>query len=152
LAGRGETQVARFDARRRTDLVVIGLHMGHLEDDLDRLGEVLDRHENLYLEMGVRHVYLGLQPHRARRFHIKYQDRILFGQDGALPAWQYRQYFRFLETDDDQITIRPNEPKLYGLNLPDEVLRKIYYGNAARLMPKVKEKLHKLSPDLEFPR
>ena len=56
-----------------------------------------------------------------------------------------------METDDDQITIRANEPKLYGLNLPDNVLRKIYYGNAARLMPKVKEKLVKLHPDLEFP-
>ena len=133
------------------DLVVIGVHMGHLEDDLARLGEVLDTFPNFYVEMGVRHVYLGLQPNTARKFHIKYQDRILFGQDGALPISQYRQYFRFLETADDQITIRPNEPKLYGLNLPDEVLRKIYYGNAVRLMPKVKKKLVKLYPDLEFP-
>ena len=125
--------------------------MGHLEDDLARLGEVLDKYPNFYVEMGVRHVYLGLQPHTARKFHIKYQDRILFGQDGVLTPWQYRQYFRFLETDDDQITIRANEPRIYGLNLPDEVLRKTYYGNAARLMPKVKEKLSTLDPDLEFP-
>jgi len=47
--------------------------------------------------------------------------------------------------------IRPNEPKIYGLNLPDDVLRKMYYGNAARLMPRIKEKLIKLYPDLEFP-
>ena len=133
------------------DLIVIGAHMGHLEDDLARLGETLDKYPNFYVEMGVRHVYLGLQPHTARKFHIKYQDRILFGQDSALPAWQYRQYFRFMETDDDQITVRANEPKIYGLNLPKDVLRKIYYGNAARLMPKVKERLLKLHPDLEFP-
>jgi len=133
------------------DLTVIGAHMGHLEDNLARLGETLDKYPNFYVEMGVRHVYLGLQPHTARKFHIKYQDRILFGQDGALPVSQYRQYFRFMETDDDQITIRANEPKIYGLNLPDDVLRKIYYGNAARLMPKVKGKLLKLYPDLEFP-
>lgn len=133
------------------DLVVIGAHMGHLEDDLARLGETLDKHPNFYVEMGVRHAYLGVQPHTARKFHIKYQDRILFGQDGALNAWQYRQYFRFMETDDDQIAIRFWEPKLYGLNLPDEVLKKIYYGNAARLFPKVKDKLLKLHPDLDFP-
>lgn len=133
------------------DLVVLGAHMGHLEDDLARLGETLDEHPNFYVEMGVRHVYLGLQPHTARKFHIKYQDRILFGQDGAINAWQYRQYFRFMETDDDQITIRAHEPKIFGLNLPDQVLKKIYYGNAARLMPKVKERLLALHPDLEFP-
>ncbi len=100
--------------------------------------------------MGVRHVYLGLQPNAARKFHIKYQDRILFGQDGALPAHQYRQYFRFLETADDQIMIRLNEPKLTALNLPSKVVRKIYYGNAARLLPRVKKKLLKLYPNLEF--
>ncbi|HJN08810.1 MAG TPA: amidohydrolase family protein [Pirellulaceae bacterium] len=133
------------------ELVVIGAHMGHLEDDLARLGELLDKYPNFHVEMGVRHVYLDLQPNTARRFHIKYQDRILFGQDGALTVQQYRRYFRFLETDDDQITIRSNEPKIYGLNLPDDVLRKIYYGNAARLMPNVKEKLIKRYPDLEFP-
>ncbi len=133
------------------DLIVIGVHMGHLEDDLARLGDVLDKFPNFYVEMGVRHVYLGLQPNTARKFHIKYQDRILFGQDGALPISQYRQYFRFLETADDQIMIRPNEPKIYGLNLPDDVLRQMYYGNAARLMPRIKEKLIKLYPDLEFP-
>lgn len=133
------------------DLVVIGAHMGTLEDDLARLGETLDKYPNFYVEMGVRHVYLGVQPHTARKFHIKYQDRILFGQDGAINAWQYRQYFRLMETDDDRITIGAHEPKLYGLNLPDDVLKKIYYGNAARLMPKVKERLAKLHPDLEFP-
>jgi hypothetical protein len=59
----------------------------------------------------------------------------LFDQDGTLPAWQYRPYFRFMETDDDQITIRANGSKKYGLNLPDQVLRMIYYGNAARVPP-----------------
>ena len=145
-----------FERRNRLmeeipELIVIGAHMGTMDDDLDRLGQALDKYPNFYVEMGVRHVYLGVQPNAARRFHLRYQDRILFGQDGALPVYQYRQYFRFLETDDDQITIRANEPKIYGLNLPDDVLRKIYYANAARLMPQVKAQLQKLHPELKYP-
>ncbi|MFB3902631.1 MAG: amidohydrolase family protein [Acidobacteriota bacterium] len=133
------------------DLIMIGAHMGSLEHDLERLGRTLDQYPNFYVEMGVRHEAIGCQPWAARNFHIKYQDRILFGQDGALTANQYRQFFRLFETDDDRFSMERGAPPMHGLNLPDEVLRKIYYGNAARLFPKVKEKLLELYPDLKFP-
>ena len=133
------------------DLVVIGAHMGHLEHDLGRLGETLDKYPNFHVEMGYRYEALGSQPHTARKFHIKYQDRILFGQDSALSAEWYRHFFRVFEIDDDRFTMGPRNTAMYGLDLPDDVLRKIYYGNAARLMPKVKETLARSHPDLEFP-
>jgi len=133
------------------ELVLIGAHMGTLEDDLNRLGDTLDRYPNFHVEIGVRDIYLGLQPHAARRFFIKYQDRILFGQDGAQSVRDYQNHFRLLETDDDQIVFAVNRPAVYGLHLPDEVLRKVYYANSARLMPRVKAALLKQYPNLKFP-
>ena len=64
---------------------------------------------------------------------------------------EYRLHFRFLETDDDLIVFSKNRPPVFGLNLPDEVLKKVYYGNAAKLMPRVKKALQNQYPDLTFP-
>lgn len=133
------------------ELVIIGAHMGSLEDDLQRLGDTFDKYPNFYVEIGQRHITFGQQPNLARKFFIKYQDRILFGQDGVQTLETYRNHFRFLETDDDLISFSSRRPPVYGLNLPDEVLRKVYYGNAAKLMPKVKKALQNQYPDLEFP-
>jgi|GEM_PF-292588 len=133
------------------DLVIIGAHMGSLEDDLQRLGDTFDKYPNFYVEIGQRHLTLGQQPNLARKLFIKYQDRILFGQDGVQTLDTYRKHFRFLETDDDLISFSNRRPPVHGLNLPDEVLRKVYYGNAAKLMPKVKKALQNQYPDLKFP-
>jgi len=133
------------------DLLIIGAHMGSLEADLEELGRTLDKYPNFYVEIGQRHTWFGQQPNHARKFFIKYQDRILFGQDGTKTVAEYRLHFRFLETDDDLIIFSKNRPPVYGLNLPDEVLKKVYYGNAARLMPRVKKALQNQYPDLKFP-
>ncbi len=132
-------------------LVIIGGHMGSLEADLEELGRTFDRYPNFYVEIGQRDIALGRQPNQARRFFIKYQDRILFGQDGIKTADAYRKHFRLLESDDDLIVFSRNRPPVYGLHLPDEVLRKVYYGNAAKLMPRVKQALQNQYPDLKFP-
>jgi uncharacterized protein len=131
------------------DLTMIGAHMGTLEDDLGRLGETLDKYPNFYVEIGVRDLYLSIQPNAARKFFIKYQDRILFGQDGVQSIERYRQHFRVLESDDDRFM--QGGHAMYGLDLPDRVLRKVYYANAAKLMPQVKSALQGLHPDLSFP-
>lgn len=133
------------------DLVIIGAHMGSLEADLEKLGRTFEKYPNFYVEIGQRHIWLGQQPNHARSFFIKYQDRILFGQDGTKTVDEYRKHFRFLETDDDLIIFSRNRPPVYGLHLPDEVLRKVYYSNAAKLMPRVKKALQNQYPDLEFP-
>jgi predicted TIM-barrel fold metal-dependent hydrolase len=131
------------------ELIVIGAHMGTLEDDLARLGETLDRYPNFYVEIGVRNLYLAIQPNAARKFFIKYQDRILFGQDGIRTVESYRQDFRYLETDDDRFMVGGHA--LYGLELPDVVLRKVYYANAAKLMPQVRQALLRQFSELPFP-
>ena len=131
------------------NLVMIGAHMGTLEDDLERLGETLDQYPNLYVEMGSRDIYVAVQPNAARKFFIKYQDRILFGRDGVQTAENYRQHFRILESDDDLIYTRGQV--LYGLDLPNVVLRKVYYANAAKIMPPVKAALLRQFPKLPFP-
>jgi predicted TIM-barrel fold metal-dependent hydrolase len=126
---------------RHKDTIFINAHLGWMAHDLGALGTLLDRAPNLYLEFAAILGELGRQPRAARKFFIKYQDRILFGKDRYDPA-EYPFYFRMLETDDEWIdNIRKYHGlwKLYALDLPDDVLRKIYYRNALRLFPVLKK-------------
>jgi predicted TIM-barrel fold metal-dependent hydrolase len=115
----------------------INAHLGWLGGDLARLGELMDRLPNMYTEIGAVLAELGRQPRFAREWFIKYQDRVLFGKDIWAPD-EYHVYFRVLETADeyfDYYRKRHAFWKMYGLDLPDEVLKKLYYKNALRLIP-----------------
>lgn len=117
--------------------IFINAHLGWLGHDLGRLGELFERCPNVYAEIGAITSELGRQPRAAHRFFVKYQDRVLFGKDLYNVA-EYYPYFRLLETDDDYFDpIRKYHGiwKLYGLDLPDDVLKKVYYKNALRLFP-----------------
>jgi predicted TIM-barrel fold metal-dependent hydrolase len=97
----------------------------------------LDRLPNVYVEIGAITSDLGRQPRAAKRFFTKYQDRVLFGKD-AYNVVEYHTYFRLLETDDeyfDPIRKYHGIWKLYGLDLSDDVLKKLYYKNALRIFP-----------------
>jgi predicted TIM-barrel fold metal-dependent hydrolase len=98
---------------------------------------MLEQLPNLMIDFSARISILGRQPHTARKFFIKYQDRILFGTDNAPTAPVYQTYFRFLETDDDAFEAQPGRAfsRISGLNLPDEALKKIYFENVARVIP-----------------
>jgi predicted TIM-barrel fold metal-dependent hydrolase len=88
-------------------------------------------------EIGAVLAELGRQPRFARQFFIDYQDRILFGKDSWNPE-EYHTYFRVLETADEYFPYYRRRHafwRIYGLDLPDEVLRKVYYGNALRIVP-----------------
>lgn len=115
----------------------IAAHMGWMGNDLGALGELLDRLPNVNVEIGAITSELGRQPRMARAFFLKYQDRVLFGKDHySVP--EYWTCFRLLETADeyfDPIRKYHGIWKLYGLDLPDEVLKKLYYKNALRLFP-----------------
>jgi predicted TIM-barrel fold metal-dependent hydrolase len=82
---------------------------------------------------------LGRQPYTARRFFLRYADRILFGTDVGVNPASYRIYYRFLETDDEYFDYGvgeiPDQGRwcIYGLFLPDDVLEKVYRLNALRL-------------------
>jgi uncharacterized protein len=122
---------------RHPKTTFVNAHLGWLGHDLGRLGELLDRLPNVYAEIGAITSELGRQPRAAHRFFLRYQDRILFGKD-AYSVPEYHVYFRLLETDDDYFDpIRKYHGiwKLYGLQLPDEVLKKLYYKNALRIFP-----------------
>ena len=123
--------------RNNPGTTFVTAHMGWHANDLGRLGRLMDELPNLYAEMGAILYDLGRQPRTAHDFFVRYQDRILFGKDSFQPA-EYPYYFRVLETADEYFDYYRDYHafwKLYGMDLPDEVLRKIYYENAVRLMP-----------------
>lgn len=127
----------------------IGAHMASSSEDLEQLSAWLDRYPNLWIDPASRISELGRQPYTARDFFVKYADRLLFGTDGPWPETRVKLYWRFMETRDQYFPYSEKEfpPqgfwRIYGIDLPDEVLRKIYYQNAARLIPGVAERLEK---------
>ncbi len=115
----------------------IDAHLGWLGGDLARLGKLFDELPNVYTEIGAVLAEIGRQPRNAREWFVKYQDRVMFGKDSWAPD-EYLVYFRVLETDDeyfDYYRKRHAFWKMYGLGLPDEVLRKVYYKNALKVIP-----------------
>ena len=124
---------------RHPNTIFIGAHMANLPEELGRVAMWLEQYPNLYVDIDARISELGRQPYTARKFIIKYQDRVMFGSDTPPDAHAYRIYYRFLETDDEYID--PAEGHhlqgrwmIYGLYLPDEVLEKVYYKNAMKIL------------------
>jgi predicted TIM-barrel fold metal-dependent hydrolase len=112
-------------------------HLGYHGNDLGRLGKLFDAYPNAYVDIAAVLAEFGRQPYTARDFLIKYQDRVLFGKDIYEPS-EYTYYFRVMETRDDYIEYYRRRHafwRLYGLYLPDEVLKKIYYKNSLKLVP-----------------
>jgi predicted TIM-barrel fold metal-dependent hydrolase len=124
--------------RKHPRTTFINAHLGWLGADLGRLGALMDSLPNMYTELGAVLYEIGRQPRFARQFFIKYQDRILMGKDITEDPSEYHVYFRVLETGDeyfDYYRKRHAFWKMYGLELPDEVLKKVYYKNALRIIP-----------------
>jgi len=112
-------------------------HMSWYGNDLGRLGELFDKYPNTYGELGAVLYDLGRQPRFAKRFFEQYSDRILFGKDSFQPA-EYPYYWRVFETEDEYFDYYRDYHafwKLYGIGLTDDVLRKVYYRNAADIIP-----------------
>lgn len=124
-----------FEKHPRT--IFIAAHFGWLGNDLGQAGAFLDAHPNVYLDCAAMVEDLARQPRFARQFFIRYQDRVLLGKDTWNPS-EYGTYFRIFETDDeyfDHDRKRHGIWKAYGLDLPDDVLKKLYYKNALRIFP-----------------
>lgn len=132
----------------KTQFVV--LHVGNFAEDLQNVSENLDRYSNMFVDLAARIGELGRQPRTAARFFDKYQDRILFGTDATPHGDEFPQqvfndklyeiYFRFLETEDEYFDyalakIPPQGRwRIYGVGLPETILKKIYYENSARIL------------------
>ncbi|MEL6656114.1 MAG: amidohydrolase family protein [Bacteroidota bacterium] len=125
--------------RRHSNTTFIAAHMGWYANDLAQLGQLLDEIPNMYVEIGAVIAELGRQPRMANRFFEKYQDRVVFGKDSYRPK-EYHTYFRVLETDDEYFPYYKRYHafwRMYGLDLPDDILRKLYYENALKLIPRL---------------
>ncbi len=124
-------------------------HVANMSEDLERAGTLLDRYPNADVELSARYHDLGRQPFAARKWLIKYQDRIIFGSDGS-PGREIEQFWtphwRFAETDDEyfdhpaQMLSPLGAPlqgrwRIYGVSLPEDVLRKLYHANALKYLP-----------------
>ncbi len=123
--------------RRHPQTTFVIAHMGWHANDLGRLGRLLDELPNVYTEVGAVLYDIGRQPRVARDFFIRFQDRILFGKDSFQPE-EYSYFWRVFETRDDYFNYYRDYHaswKLYGLDLPDEVLKKLYFRNALRILP-----------------
>jgi predicted TIM-barrel fold metal-dependent hydrolase len=121
--------------RRHPGTTFVAAHMGWHANDLRRLAKLLDENPNVYTEVGAVLYDIGRQPRAAHDFFVKYQDRILFGKDSFQPE-EYPYYWRVFETRDDYFDYYRDYHafwKLYGIALPDSVLRKVYYQNALRI-------------------
>ena len=117
----------------------VAAHFGWHANDLGRLGRMFDEMPNLYVETGAVLYEFGRQPRNAHAFFVKYQDRIMFGKDTWAPD-EYPYFWRTFETADDYFDYYRDYHahwKMYGLALPDGVLRKLYYQNAVKLIPRL---------------
>jgi predicted TIM-barrel fold metal-dependent hydrolase len=127
---------------RHPRTIFIGAHVGCYSENLSWVSLLLNQCPNFYVDIGARISELGRQPYSARRFFLRYADRILFGTDLGPDLAGYRLYYRFLETDDEYFNYNadpqgiPGQGRwyIYGLYLPDEVLEKVYYRNAQRVL------------------
>jgi predicted TIM-barrel fold metal-dependent hydrolase len=121
---------------KHKDTTFIAAHMAYLSNDLGRFSKYLDVHPNVYPETAAVLAEYGRQPRTARAFFIKYQDRILFGKDSFQPD-EFPYYWRTFETGDEYFDYYRDYHafwKLYGMELPDDVLKKLYYKNALKLV------------------
>jgi len=121
--------------RRNPRTTFVAAHMGWHANDLGRLAKLLTDFPNVYTEVGAVLYDIGRQPRAAHDFFVKFQDRILFGKDSFQPE-EYPYYWRVFETRDDYFDYYRDYHaswKLYGIDLPDTVLRKVYYQNALKI-------------------
>ena len=119
-------------------------HVANFAENLAAVGRLISENANVFIDISARLDELGRQPYTARDFIIQFRDRILFGVDMPVDADIYRCHFRFLETRDEYFETPDyigrwgkSRWRVHGLNLPDEVLKKIYYENAERVIPGV---------------
>ncbi|MFP5266641.1 MAG: amidohydrolase family protein [Acidobacteriota bacterium] len=126
--------------RRHPRTTFVGAHIAENSEDLERVSRMLETCPNVLVDISARASELGRQPYSARRFFLRFADRILFGADLTPEEEMYRLYYRFLETEDEYFAYPTHASGqgrwcIYGLDLPEDVLRKVYRENALRLLP-----------------
>ncbi len=129
--------------KKHPNTIFINAHFGWYPNDLGKLSQLMDELPNMYVEFGAVIAELGRQPRAAKKFFEKYQDRLLFGKDSWVPE-EYATYFRVLETEDEYFPYHKKYHAfwaMYGMGLPDAILKKVYYKNALRIIPGIDKSL-----------
>ena len=129
--------------KKHPSTTFIAAHFGWYPNDLGKLGSLLNEIPNMMIEFGAVIAELGRQPRAAKQFFEKYQNRIMFGKDSWVPE-EYTTYFRVLETEDEYFPYHKKYHafwRMYGMGLPDAILKKIYYKNALRIIPNIDKTL-----------
>lgn len=125
--------------KKHPNTTFIAAHFGWYPNDLAKLSQLMEEIPNMTVEFGAVIAELGRQPRAAKQFFEKYQDRILFGKDSWVPE-EYATYFRVLETEDEYFPYHKKYHafwRMYGLGLSDNILKKVYYKNALRIIPDI---------------
>ena len=129
--------------KKHSKTTFIAAHFGWYANNLAHLDTLLTALPNVVVEFGAVIAELGRQPRMAKQFFTKYQDRILFGKDSWVPE-EYNTYFRVLESEDEYFPYHKKYHafwKMYGMGLPDNILKKVYYKNALRIIPNIDKSL-----------
>jgi predicted TIM-barrel fold metal-dependent hydrolase len=129
--------------QRHPGTTFVAAHIAENSEDLQRVSAMLDANPNVLVDISARASELGRQPYSARKFFLRFADRILFGADLVPDVEMYRLYYRFLEMADEYFEYPTHASgqgrwNIYGLDLPEDVLRKVYRENALRLLPNLK--------------
>ena len=133
----GMIDILERTVARHRSTTFVACHFANLDYDLAHLGEVLDRHPNLYADIAARYAETAPIPRFAAQFYHKYADRLVYGTDMGFDAKMYQITFRILESEDEhfyEIGQFSYHWPLYGLGLGDEVLRQVYHENAAKIL------------------
>ena len=132
----GMIRILENTVKQNPGTTFIACHLANCTYDLSIIGDLLDNYPNLYIDIGARFAELAPVPRTAREFFIGYQDRILYGTDMGFNQSMYQLTFRILETSDEHFYDHDRfgyHWALNGLDLPDEVLEKVYYKNAEKI-------------------
>ena len=129
--------------KRHARTTFVAAHIAENSEDLERVSAMMDACPNVMVDISARASELGRQPYSARKFFLRFADRILFGADLVPEVEMYQLYYRFLETADEYFEYPTHASgqgrwNIYGLNLPDDVLLKVYRENALRLLPQLR--------------
>jgi predicted TIM-barrel fold metal-dependent hydrolase len=133
----GMIEILERTAARHRNTTFVACHFANLDYDLGRLGEVLGRNPNLYVDIAARYAETAPIPRFAAQFYAKYSDRLVYGTDMGLDQAMYRITFRILESLDEhfyEIEQFSYHWSLNGFGLSDAILRQVYHDNAAKLL------------------
>ncbi len=138
---------------KTTFIMAHGFWLMNKDKDLDALSQYFDRYPNLYVDLSsVYQWWNSPDPttEKLRAFILKYQDRLLYGTDGN-PDYSTKERlensYRVLQERgqfERGFFAWKKKQKIPGLELPLEVLNRIYWWNAARTIPRVRKSLRDL--------